>query len=190
MNDNLLLSKERIMNIVRLCKTIPNGHGGHDYREITPLDLEAAVRMAVEACTKEAVASLKAWGDDVALRGPEAPKWDGQIKHLIEYLLTVYKRFGNTAITADLQWGATALWKRDEQRQRIVDLESKQRFNLTASQVKQLYDFSFGGHKDLEEAMPVTIGYLPEHESGPGWYVWPEEYPEEGSLPLVVYAKV
>jgi len=56
----------------------------------------------------------KPWGDDVALRGPDAPKNNGQIKHLIEYLLTVYKRFGNTAVTCDLQWGASALWKRDE----------------------------------------------------------------------------
>lgn len=77
---------------------------------------------------------LVAWGDDVALRGPDAPKDNGQIKFLIEYLLTVYKRFGNTAVTFNLglQWGATALWKRDEQRERIEELESA----LLAAQAK------------------------------------------------------
>lgn len=68
--------------------------------------------------------ALKAWGDDVALRGPNAPKNDGSIKHMIEYLLTVYERFGNTCITANLQWGATALWKQDELRKRVVELEA------------------------------------------------------------------
>ena len=68
---------------------------------------------------------LEAWGEDVPLRGPDAPKNDGKIKHLIEYLLTVYERFGNTAVTADLQWGASALHKRDEQKERIAELEAR-----------------------------------------------------------------
>jgi hypothetical protein len=68
---------------------------------------------------------LTAWPDDMALMGPNAPKNDGRIEHLIQYLLTVYERFGNTAITCDcdLQWGASALWKRDEQKERIEALE-------------------------------------------------------------------
>jgi len=73
----------------------------------------------------------------------------------------------------------------------LIELQSatRQRFDLTPQQVAQLRDFSFGGENgDPEEAMPVTIGYLPEHEDGPGWYVWAQEYPEEGSLPLVTYA--
>ena len=49
---------------------------------------------------------LEAWSDDTCLIGPEAPKNDGHIKHLICYLMTVYERFGNTAVTAQLQWGA------------------------------------------------------------------------------------
>ena len=68
---------------------------------------------------------LKAWGDDVALNGPEVPRNTGQIKWLIEYLLTTYERFGNTAVTFTLQWGATALWKRDEQAKRIAELEEQ-----------------------------------------------------------------
>lgn len=69
--------------------------------------------------------TLQPWADDVPLRGERAPKNDGQIKHLIEYLLTVHKRFGNTAVTTSLQWGATALWKRDEQAKRIAELEEQ-----------------------------------------------------------------
>lgn len=69
--------------------------------------------------------ALKAWGDDVALRGPDAPKNDGSIKHLIEYLLTVYERFGNTCVTTNLQWGATALHKLSEERERIAELEAQ-----------------------------------------------------------------
>lgn len=68
---------------------------------------------------------LVPWGDDVALAGPTAPKWNGQITHLIQFLLTVHKRFGDTAITANLQWGATALHKRDEQKERIIALEAE-----------------------------------------------------------------
>lgn len=68
----------------------------------------------------------KAWGDDVALLGPNAPRNDGKIKHLIEYLLTVYDRFGNTVVTTKgLQWGSSALWKMDEQAKRIEELESE-----------------------------------------------------------------
>ena len=68
---------------------------------------------------------LAAWADDVALQGPEAPQWNGHIEHLIQYLLTIHKRFGNTAITASLKWGASALWKRDEQAERIAQLETE-----------------------------------------------------------------
>lgn len=70
--------------------------------------------------------ALQPWADDVALRGPNMPKNDGHIKYLIEYLLTVYKRFGNTAVTNDLQWGAAALHTRDRQKDRIAELEALQ----------------------------------------------------------------
>ena len=73
----------------------------------------------------EAERTLTAWDDDTALSGPDAPKWNGQIEHLIRYLLTVHKRFGNTAITADLRWGASALHKRDEQKKHIAQLEAE-----------------------------------------------------------------
>lgn len=63
---------------------------------------------------------LKPWGDDVALAGPDAPKNNGMIEHLIGYLLTVHERFGNTAVTASIKWGANALWKRDEQAERFA----------------------------------------------------------------------
>lgn len=82
--------------------------------------------------------TLTAWGDDVALMGPEAPKWDGHIKHLVEYLLTVYERFGNTAVTANLQWGASALWKRDEQAEQIADLQS--RLSAAEARIKEIED--------------------------------------------------
>ena len=69
--------------------------------------------------------NLTAWNNDVPLRGSDAPKDDGHIEYLIQYLLTVHRRFGNTAITCDLQWGAPALRKRDEYRQRVVELEDE-----------------------------------------------------------------
>ena len=47
------------------------------------------------------------------------------LKHLIEYLLTVYKRFGNTTVTFSLQWGADALCKQDAQKERIASLEQE-----------------------------------------------------------------
>jgi hypothetical protein len=65
---------------------------------------------------------LKPWADDVALRGPDAPKNDDMIEHLICYLLTVHKRFGNTCVTNNLQWGAAAMHKRDPYLERIEEL--------------------------------------------------------------------
>jgi hypothetical protein len=53
----------------------------------------------------------KPWADDVPLAGPRRPKNDDSIEYLIGYLLTVRKRFGNTCVTCDLQWGASALHK-------------------------------------------------------------------------------
>jgi hypothetical protein len=72
----------------------------------------------------------------VPLRGEGAPKNNGQIKHLIEYLLTVYKRFGNTAVTCDLQWGAVALHKRDAQKERIEQLEAALRELVRLKELK------------------------------------------------------
>lgn len=81
---------------------------------------------ALRAPNSSARPTVTAWGGDVALLGPEAPKSDGSIKHLIAYLLTVYERFGNTTVTFNLKWGASALWKRDEQAKRIEELEAAQ----------------------------------------------------------------
>ena len=79
--------------------------------------------------------------------GPNAPKWNGQIEHLIRYLLTVYKRIGNTAITADLQWGASALHKRDEQKERIEQLE-----RALAAAVAQAQ-----AHRRILATLPSTV---------------------------------
>lgn len=68
---------------------------------------------------------LKPWADDVPLRGPDAPRNTGKLKHLIEYMLTVYERFGDTSVTCSLQWGSSALHKRDAQAERIAELEQK-----------------------------------------------------------------
>jgi len=71
---------------------------------------------------------LKPFDDGVALAGPERPKDDGFIEHLIRYLLTVHKRFGNTCVTTNLQWGATALHQMDRYRvimARCVDAYKK-----------------------------------------------------------------
>jgi hypothetical protein len=65
---------------------------------------------------------LKPWSGDTPLRGPEAPENDGHIEHLIQYLLSIHERFGNTAVTCDLQWGATALHKRDAQKKLIEEI--------------------------------------------------------------------
>jgi hypothetical protein len=58
-------------------------------------------------------------------------------------------------------------------------------FDLTPKQLADLCTFSFGMSCDApEDAMEITIGYLEKHESGPGWYAWGTEYPEEGAVPI------
>lgn len=68
---------------------------------------------------------LKPWADDVPLVDHNAPKNNGHLKYLIEYLLTVYKRFGDTTVTIDLQWGATAMHKRDALQEENAALRAK-----------------------------------------------------------------
>lgn len=59
------------------------------------------------------------------------------------------------------------------------------RFSLSPQELADLCTFSFGMSCDApEDAMPITVGYLPAHESGSGWYVWGEEYPDEGSVAI------
>ena len=119
-----------MLNMSNLGDAINRAERAEAERETFRRAVAASGRIALEATEdkERAEASLKAtlqpWGDDVALRGKDAPKNDGLIKHLIEYLLTVYKRFGNTAITCDLQWGSAAMWKRDERQERIAELEA------------------------------------------------------------------
>ena len=103
--------------------------------------------------------TLTAWDDDTALQGPNAPKNDGHIEHLIRYLLTVYDRFGNTAITCDckLQWGATALWKRDEQKKRITDLErdlaaAQEQLSECTKMLHGEHDAHMTCHRELDAA--------------------------------------
>lgn len=90
-------------------------------------DLRARIA-ALEAENKrlaDEVKSIpKAWPDDVPLAGPNRPANDGTTAWLIGYLLTVLKRFGNTCVTADLQWGATALHvahKEREENKRLTE---------------------------------------------------------------------
>ncbi len=64
------------------------------------------------------------WVGDVPLMGPDVPEDNGQIVHLIRYLVTVYERFGDTRVREDitLSWGATALHKCDAQKAEIERL--------------------------------------------------------------------
>lgn len=34
----------------------------------------------------------------------------------------------------------------------------------------------------IDEQTDITIGWLDEHEDGPGWYAWLTEHPDEGSV--------
>lgn len=100
-------------------------------------------------------AAPQAWGDDVALRGPDAPKNSGQAKHLIEYLLTLYKRFGNTAVTVDLQWGGTALQKQDEQKKRIAELQAE----LTALRATSSKDGAVEALREIAALKPKPFEF-------------------------------
>jgi hypothetical protein len=79
-------------------------------------------------CTRGSarIRALAPWADDVPLMGEGVPKDTGQIDWLIQYLLTVYKRFGNTAVVVDrLRWGACALHARSEAPE-VIAVESGQ----------------------------------------------------------------
>ena len=68
--------------------------------------------------------NVQPFNDDVALCGPGAPEAT-QIFDLLRYCATVWHRFGNTAVTFNLKWGATALWARDKQANEIVELQAE-----------------------------------------------------------------
>lgn len=72
-------------------------------------------------------APLRPWADGVPLMGPDVPEDNGQIVHLIRYLVTVYERFGDTRVREDitLSWGATALHKCDAQKAEIARLNDR-----------------------------------------------------------------
>lgn len=65
------------------------------------------------------------WGDDVPLRGDGVPQPTGRIRYLIEYLLTVLHRFGDTSVTFSVQWGASALWMHSKQSAKIEMMEKE-----------------------------------------------------------------
>ena len=80
-----------------------------------------------------------------------------------------------------------------EAERRVSELEAAlaeksrdaERIDLTPQELAGICTFSFGMSCDSpEDAEPITIGYLRDHESGPGWYVWCQDHPEEGSVPV------
>ncbi len=77
----------------------------------------------LSACNQ---APIMPWVGDVPLMGPDKPRDNGQIEHLIQYLVTVRERFGNTRVREDITlcWGSTALWKCDSQKAEIEFAEA------------------------------------------------------------------
>ena len=68
---------------------------------------------------------MRPWNDDIALSGPDAPENDGTIEFMIQYLLTVRKRFGNTCVSvADgtIKWGGSSLHYQDKQNKEVQRL--------------------------------------------------------------------
>lgn len=77
----------------------------------------------------------------------------------------------------------------DELRARLEAAErdaARYPITLTQKEVRGIIEF-FGGDEDDETE--ITIGWVEEHESGPGYYLWMTDYPEEGSVPLKVAAE-
>ena len=96
--------------------------------------------------------NLMPFDANTALMGPDTPEWDGHIEQLIRYLLTVHKRFGNTKITADLQWGSLALHKRDEQKVEIADLRERDaKWRQYVLSLDPVTSEDFRVHRELEE---------------------------------------
>lgn len=56
---------------------------------------------------------VEPYAADIPLQGPEAPPFPDRIDDLIKYLVTISERFGNTAVSFRLRWGAAALWSHD-----------------------------------------------------------------------------
>jgi hypothetical protein len=79
---------------------------------------------------KEKTMNITPYPKDVACSGPDAPKCE-QVFDLIRLLVTIWDRWGNTAVKYRVTWGGSALWVEDEMRQKIARLEKK---------VKQLND--------------------------------------------------
>lgn len=66
--------------------------------------------------------AYEAYKPDVPLNGPNAPPVD-HVDELIQRLVTIRHRFGNTAITFEGNWGSNALYTKDSLRDRIECLE-------------------------------------------------------------------
>lgn len=65
---------------------------------------------------------LKPWSGDTPLGTEGMPKNTGKIDWLIQYLLTVRRRFGNTCVTfEDIRWGASALWELDRREKQAAE---------------------------------------------------------------------
>lgn len=72
---------------------------------------------------------------EVACTGLTAPKCE-QIDELIRLLVTIRERWGNTAVRYNIQWGGTALWAEDAQKEEIERL--KKRVERLKNRVKRL----------------------------------------------------
>lgn len=62
--------------------------------------------------------TIQPYADHIALNGNNAPKID-KIDDLIRLLVTIRRRYGNTAVVFSIQWGASALWARSQLRSAI-----------------------------------------------------------------------
>lgn len=85
------------------------------YRGVHPLPLPSRSEKAGTEWIGQGIevggTTLKPWSDETPLHGSGLPENTRRVDWLISYLLTVRKRFGNTACVVDgLKWGAAALW--------------------------------------------------------------------------------
>lgn len=67
--------------------------------------------------------NVEPYADGVAILGETAPPPPDRIDELLRYLATVRKRFGNTAVSYRVRWGASALWAGELNEIRIHELE-------------------------------------------------------------------
>lgn len=85
-----------------------------------------------EKAVSEGTIQVPYYPDNVGLNTDDVKRPINMLDDLLKYLATVRKRWGNTAVTCSLQWGASALWMRSEQAEttaaqsaRIAELEKE-----------------------------------------------------------------